>query len=222
MQLEAELSNHFEEYDHASIAFRYDSLSPILKKKIEQLLSEAESFHYPFEKLGKHLNIIHSRDNRLRIFSWDERTGGSMHDMAAIVQYQTASKQIKTYWLDSPSIGKEGARFNEVYFEIHNLQINGQLYYLCFGWGTYGSGNHHNTILIFSLEEEQLQLCDACIDRNYQLIMAPRMYKIELQFDENQQEISFNEFKEDEETGFFQSTGKRIRLKLKGNKFMSD
>lgn len=55
---------------------------------------------YPFTKLKEKMYVVTSRDNRLRIYSWDRQTGGTMHDFDNVFQYRGKSGKVYTWTAD--------------------------------------------------------------------------------------------------------------------------
>ena len=218
-KIEDELLVAFENYIKSDYYSRFDSLRPKLKKQVENALSNPESFDYSFYALSKFVTIVKSSDEQVKIFSWDELTGGSWHDMAVIVQFKTKNQKIKTKWIDSDIREDPSGIIDTIQYEINDVTIDNKMHYLCFGWGTHGSGHHHNSILIFSIVNDAIQTCKSCISEDYLMIQAPRREKINISYNKQSQEISFNEFKYNDDIGFFESTGKRIQLKLKNGKY---
>ncbi len=218
-KVEKELILEFENYINSDYDTRYNNLRPKLKKKVETVLSIPESFTYNFDSLSKYMTIIQSNNDKVKMFSWDELTGGSWHDMAVIVQFKTKDQKIKTQWIDSDISEEVSGLTDAAQYEINDVIIDNKVHYLCFGRGTYGSGHHHKSILIFSIENGTIQPCESSILKDYSTIQATRRDKINLSYDKEKQEISFNEFKYNDDIGFFEATGKRIKLKLKGGKF---
>ena len=216
--VESELISEFQNYRNSDYEIRFDSLRSKLRFQIENILSNPKSYEYRFDSLSNHIKILKSNDGKVRIFSWDEMTGGTWHDMAVIVQYRN-NNEINIQWIDS-DIGEEPNGITDaIQFAIYDIQINEQPHYLCFGWGTYGSGLHHNSILIFSIENDSLKVCSNCIEEDYSTILSPRSNKINLQYDETEKVISFNEFIYDSEVEYYMPTGKRVKLKFKNGKF---
>ncbi|MGV6832061.1 MAG: hypothetical protein ACWA5P_10950 [bacterium] len=220
-KIEDDLCSTFEIYYEVDYDKRYDSLRPQLKQHIKEVLTDSTSFDYPFSKLSEHVRIITSKDKKVRLFSWDELTGGSWHDMAVIAQFITKDQKVKAVFIDS-DISEEGTvgLTSAIQYELHEVLINNKTYYMCFGWGTFGSGHHHNSILIFDLENDTINPCETCISESYKLIQAPRATKINLAYDEVLKQLSFNEFLYDDDIGFYQPTGKQVVLKLKNGTFI--
>ncbi|MEO5859796.1 MAG: hypothetical protein ABIR33_12695 [Pyrinomonadaceae bacterium] len=52
---------------------------------------------YAFPKLQEKMFIATSSDGRLRIYSWDRETGGTMHDFEAVFQYRGRSGKVYTW-----------------------------------------------------------------------------------------------------------------------------
>lgn len=72
-------------------------------KRLSDLLikqgTRPEILRYTFPKLKDKMSIATSKDGKLRIYSWDTETGGTMHDYSSIVEYQGASGKVYT-WAD--------------------------------------------------------------------------------------------------------------------------
>jgi len=218
-KVESEFILEFQNYRNSDYDTRFSSLRPKLRNKIENILSSTNSQEYPFDSLSKYMRIIKSNDNKVRIFSWDELTGGTWHDMAVIIQFKNNKNILTTQWIDSDISEEPTGITDAIQYEIYDVEINKKPHYLCFGWGTYGGGHHHNSILIFSIENDSLKFCSNCIEKDYSIIQAPRNTKINLKYEKTEEVISFNEFKYDNEIGFFMPTGKTVNLKLKNNKY---
>jgi len=103
---------------------------------------------------------------------------------------------------------------------VYELPINGSKYYLTFASGTHGSGHQHKIVQIFSIARDKLVKCNSCFSDNSDLIIEyPRSDKANLIFNEKTNEISYSEFKLDDNIGFYRPTGKVITLKLVNGKF---
>lgn len=64
---------------------------------------------YPFPKLKDKMGVATSKDGKLRIYSWDTETGGTMHEHSSVIQYQGASGKVHTWTYDPPPDGSEDA-----------------------------------------------------------------------------------------------------------------
>jgi len=109
----------------------------------------------PANQLGHALNssaqqgilILTSKDKRLRLYTWDTVGGGTMHAMAGLVQ-----------WRDSAgAIHVQPFQTKVVYYDLHQIDLNGNTIYLTFGWGTWGGGGQHIVADVFALQESKLK-----------------------------------------------------------------
>jgi hypothetical protein len=218
--LDNQLTLEFRKMIQADYLARYDSLAPLFKAHLQKSLSTSAAFATPFDSLSNEMLIIQSEDKNLRIFSWDEISGGTWHDMAAFVQYKTKTGHIKVSQLDTDREGELSQYTDVIVNKIHQVVMNDQIHYLTIGWGTHGAGNHHMIARIFKIDGENLIRCASCFSTNEDLVIeAPRSIKIGLVFNSTNNEITYNEFKMNEDSGFNELTGKLVVLKLKNGKF---
>ncbi|WP_276133915.1 hypothetical protein [Polluticoccus soli] len=76
--------------------FRYDSLEAINKSLIRLLIQNPGLLNADFSKLnGKGSVVSTSEDKRVRIYSWDDGTGGTMRSANSVIHYKVGS-QIKS------------------------------------------------------------------------------------------------------------------------------
>ena len=80
-------------------------LSGLLLKQGHQL----DVLKYGFPKLKDKMGVATSKDGKLRIFSWDTETGGTMHEHSSVIQYQGASGKVHTWTYDPPANESEDA-----------------------------------------------------------------------------------------------------------------
>ncbi|HPF10083.1 MAG TPA: hypothetical protein PKW08_07315 [Flavobacteriaceae bacterium] len=220
-QIETDLVKLFEVYRAADYELRYDSVRPALRNRMEAVFSEVNTLNYPFDSLGKTIKMIASDDGKVRVLSWDEATGGTWHDMAVLVQYLAADGSLHVEWIDSDIAEEPNGLTPDLLYEMHTLKTDQDTYYLCFGWGTFGSGHHHNSLFVFSIADTGVTVCDACIDERLQFIFAPRGAQIDLRYDTAQWCIRFNTFVMDNETGFYRPTGGITQLQWNGSRFVT-
>jgi hypothetical protein len=218
--IENELVTAFKVYKNANYEVRYDSLRKVLKSKFVSVLSNAETFTYNFEKLSKFVTIIRSKDKKVNMFSWDQLSSGNRHDMLSIIQYKNKNNKVFTKVIDTDIAENNKAIISDIFFEIFNIEISNKNTYLCFGWGTYGAGHHHNSILLFSIEKDSVKFNTDAIAKKEAFISAPRGKKIGLHYNNKEKLIIYNEFLLDDNIGFYLPTGKVVRLEFKDNKFI--
>ena len=78
------------EYDEA----KNDKANESLKQTLIRNGKRLDILRYAFPKLKDEMFVSTSPDGKLRIYSWDLQTGGTMHDYASIFQYQGKSGSI--------------------------------------------------------------------------------------------------------------------------------
>jgi hypothetical protein len=102
--IETELAGHIKKIDYWANfenpdkkINKYDSLvmeNTILTQKLYDILkSNRNSVSYDFPALSADgINIAVSDDRNLRIFSWDTKTGGTMHMFNSVLQYSSENR----------------------------------------------------------------------------------------------------------------------------------
>ncbi|MEL7221231.1 MAG: hypothetical protein AAGJ93_07930, partial [Bacteroidota bacterium] len=88
-ELDQHLTQTYQTAIEADYQLRYDSLGPLFKEELKLALSEVKTMAYPFELLADEIRIVRSADGNFITYSWDERNGGSWHDMTAIAQFRS-------------------------------------------------------------------------------------------------------------------------------------
>ncbi len=66
----------------------------LLRSKLLKHGKRLAVLKYPFSKLKGEMFVATSKDGKLRIYSWDMQTGGTMHDYAAVFQYVGKNKKV--------------------------------------------------------------------------------------------------------------------------------
>ena len=215
------LTNEFTSMVNAGFDKR-DSLSELFKVNLKEILIKPQTFYIPFDSLATQIKIVASSDSLLRIFSYDERTGGSWHDNASIAQFRVNNDQIIVQQLDTDEEYRVGGYTDVIIYKIHTLEIDDNTYYLTIGWGTHGSGLHHELVQIFTYDGKVFRKADFLFENEESLlVVAPRRDKISIVYDSIKKEIDYTYFVGDEETGRYNSTGFHKILKLEGRNFKS-
>ncbi len=78
----------------------YDKLeaeNAALKKQIMGFAGKSGTLSYGFPKLQGKMFIATSADRKLRVYSWDRETGGTMHDFESVYQYRGRSGKVHTW-----------------------------------------------------------------------------------------------------------------------------
>lgn len=200
---------------------RYDSLAPNFRTAIIKVLAKKDLFEYPFDSLATRLKIIRSSDKKLRVFSWDEKTGGSRHDFSAVVQYMGSNGKLTAHSINNFRITGEKEYTEAGYYEVHTLAKGSDPRYLLLGWGTFGAGHQHYVARVLQYKEDRLVDCNQCFDgKDFWPIVLSRSDKAELAFDTETNSIFHKQFRENEEAGYYAATGKMVVLKWDGTTFI--
>jgi len=192
--------------------------------ELESLLIKEKSLSYDFKLLTKYINITESEDKSLRIFSWFSQKDKDYKNISSIIQFKGENNKVKIKKIDFKTV-LYSAWINlkpSSYLKnkIHKIKIKNKDYYLSLANGTYNRGFHHSSILIFSIEKDDIKFCVNCIDKRYSLLKVPATYKIDLKYDEKTKTISFNDFRFLKRSNIALPTGKKVQLKLKDGKFI--
>ncbi|MEL6987392.1 MAG: hypothetical protein AAGK97_06135, partial [Bacteroidota bacterium] len=190
-----------------------------LKFKNEFKKELRHSDNNQFDSLSTRIKIVESQNKLLTIYSWDEKTGGSWHSIRALAKFRTEDHKFKVIEITGGSA--EGDELTgELIYQIHEFLFANKIYYLTFGWGSGGGGHHYTIVQIFEIRKDNLINCKNFFNSNENLIVrAPRSSKINLKYNSERCEITHNEFKLNEETGFFYETGSIAKWKFLDNKF---
>ncbi len=105
-----------------------------------RVLLREDSFEYPFDSLGS-LGRIASRDNRLRIFTWNYSNSPADHRYSGYIQYRK-NDSISLYPLEQ---GEERSGFESrvfepdnwygaLYYQVHDVVYSGRTYYTLIGF----------------------------------------------------------------------------------------
>ena len=197
------------------------NLVPQFRKGLEDLLSNPNSFDYPFVELAQKIKIRISKDKRVRIFSWDDNTNPDWRHICSIAQYKDDHGKIRIRWL---SVGDEylTGEFTDVWiYGIHELGSGKHKRYMTIGEGTHGEGQHHLCIQIFGIDGKDLVRCQNCFENasDYLVIQAILLDHFNLIYNQEDFEISYSTFERDESSGFYIKTGERTKLRYNGTVF---
>lgn len=220
LKYDNQLTLDFQKMMNAELYVRYDSLGPLFKNNLNDVLKRKNAMDYPFKNLNEEIKIIYSKDKKLRFFSWNEKTGGSWNNIAVIAQFRTTNENCDIKIISNGNQIETGEFTDAVIYKIHEFKINGIKHYLTFGWGSHGGGNHHEIVQIFKFEKNKLIKCKTCFEEGTDIVIqASRTNKINLEFDINRLELKTNEFILNEQFDRYEQTGKEIKWVLKDNKF---
>ena len=177
---------------------------------------------FPFDSLANKITIISSKDKKLRIFSWNEFSGGTWHAYNSAYQLNLENSSYSGFLTsESDSIGT--LLFDDIiHYKIQKIEKN---QYLVKGYGTHGHGFDFYTFRLFSFKNGIVTDCDKCFDGKDRLVFnKPRAFDISSVYNLETQEISYPEMKtsyfEGEDSGFTEPSGKILKLKYKNGVFI--
>lgn len=70
---------------------------------------------YAFPKLTAEMDVATSQDGKLRIYSWDTQTGGTMHFNDCVFQYQGSSGRVQTWVFPKTNESDAGAAYSRIF-----------------------------------------------------------------------------------------------------------
>jgi hypothetical protein len=187
-----------------------DVFAPIFKEKLIKHLKKPITFTQKLDSLSQYLTISTSEDKKIKFYSWDDRTGGSWHNINCFAQFEGSNGKIIVQQLNTEN---ELEFTDSAIYEIYKLIIKNKTYYLTLAWGTHGSGEEHRIIQVFSMSDDKLTKYKACFTNNNDLILHyGRTETLNLTFNPTTKIISYNKKEYDRKTK--SQKIKTIRLKL--------
>jgi hypothetical protein len=118
--IERELLRHLEAVaKYGTYGGEYDDdKSAAANHAIRQMLlrygARADVLKFAFQKLKKEMFVATSDDGKLRIYSWDMQTGGTMHDYDAVFQFAGKSGKLRT-WVPSRDDESAGPFYTAIF-----------------------------------------------------------------------------------------------------------
>ncbi|MBK8878571.1 MAG: hypothetical protein IPN74_08505 [Haliscomenobacter sp.] len=219
-KIDNELTGIFHTMVNADYQLRFDSLAPAFKKQLFVNLVNPITFDNSLDSLTKYVTIKTAADGKIKFYSWDDLGGGTWRHINCIAQFKSDTGKILVQPLNSENEVETGEFTDSEVYEVYEIDIDKKTYYLTFSWGTHGSGHQHQIIQIFTIIEDRLTKCNSCIANSNELVITyPRTEKANLVFNQKTSEISYDEFKIDQHSGFYKPTGQVITLKLVNGKF---
>jgi len=85
-----------------------------LRDKLLKYGKRADILRYGFPGLKDKMYVTTSKDRRLRIYSWDLETGGTMHDYASVFQYKGKSGKIYS-WAETLEDESAGVFYHQIF-----------------------------------------------------------------------------------------------------------
>lgn len=196
-------------------------MSPIIESRLISNLNDSADFHNPYKKLSKYVTISRSEDSLVKLLSWDRISGGSWHDYASYVQFKTKSGEVKYQRLDSGNETETGEPTSVLVYKVHTFNVKGDSHYMVMGYGTYGSGKQHVLVRMYKINDDKFVLCEKVFgDEKYLYVGSNRVDKINLEFNPEAEELSYNYYEFDGDIGFYKREPIRVTWVFDDGKFI--
>jgi len=214
-KIDRNLTSAYKNLMGADENIRCDSLEPIFMRKVSAALHNPITLNNTFDSLSHYITITNSEDGKIKFYSWDNECGGTWHMINSLVQFIKVNGEIGVQKLSTGNEVRDGGYSDCSYYEVHEVPINNSKIYITFAWGTHGEGLEFDRIQAFKIVGNQLIECKSCIENKKDLVLEYRRDgKLNLRFNPNSNEITYNEFRKDENEQFPHFTGKMITLRL--------
>jgi hypothetical protein len=112
----ARLSNidRWSNYGPTSDFDKLEKENQVFRSELLTSLRVAPTLTYGFPRLKGKMYVTTSKDGRLRIYSWDCQTGGTMHDFDAVYQYRGKSGKVYS-WARSAEDESGGVFYHDIF-----------------------------------------------------------------------------------------------------------
>lgn len=218
-----ELAELFRKLIDADPELRWDSLVPLFRQKFIHYLKDAESFDDAFNELSNYVQIIGSSDGKVKFYYWNQRNEGTWLDLQCLAQYKLDNGNVQMIEVSSGEEPVEGTFTDSAIYEIHEIKNDKTTYYITFGSGSHGSGHSHNIVQVFFIEDKKLVKCTSCFPIAGDLVIEyPRSGSPNLAFNSLTHEITYNEFVLNVDIGFYEPSGRVVKLKWKEGRFVEE
>ncbi|RTQ46849.1 hypothetical protein EJV47_20990 [Hymenobacter gummosus] len=141
--------------DHLSLPDSVERANERFRRKLlHYAATEPATLTAEFRLLrAEHLTIATAPDQQLRIYSWDTRTGGTMHFFANVYQFRRGPATVGARCLPLPAGHTEPGGF---YSELFAVRKGAQTYYLGLAHGIHSSRDCYQQVKVFTIEAGQL------------------------------------------------------------------
>ncbi len=233
-QVEIELLgylNDISKYGNYGGEYDEEKLSAANKGLRESLMNNgtrAATLAYAFPKLKDEMYVATSKDGKLRIYSWDKQTGGTMRDFAAVFQFSGSSGKTVMY-----AKNDEEESAGSFYPEIFQVPSKGGPIYLATSTFIGSTSMHGQSVKTIKIIGDDLDL-DAKLIRtaagltnsvgfgyDFFSVVDRKERPIKLfEFNEAKKEFRFPVVIEDEKTPQGRVTDKFITYRFNGTHFV--
>jgi len=108
-------STYLGEYDET----KNDEANKALRETLVRNGKRLDILRYAFPKLKDKMYVTTSADGKLRIYSWDLGTGGTMHDIANVFQFQGKGGGVNT-WSETGNDESGGGGYYSQIFQVNS------------------------------------------------------------------------------------------------------
>lgn len=198
----------------------YESAQDSVRQAVQAFMAADPQMEQDLTQAGDWLKVVVSPDRRLRICSWDERSGGTMHDMCVLAQIRLSSGEIMYQRLDPPP-GDPGPLYDVMFLELYQLPSPTGPRYLAIGLGAYGSGHHHRVARLFVLGEQGLHDVPHAFGDSVSLtVLFSHGESTFLQYDPEQRVLTHPEMREEPSMGRQYPTGRTLHWQYQQGRFV--
>lgn len=200
---------------------RYEAAQDSVRQAVQDLLAQDPQMQQMLSELSDWLTVVTSPDLRLRIASWDEKSGGTMRDMAVLAQLRLANGELRYLRLD-PAFATDEAGTDVRYETLFQLNTSRGHCYLVFGVGTYGGGHYHRSARLLEIKDGGLHdVPHAFGEVPWLELRIPNQHEATLHFDPQTKTLTYPEFVEDSKSGWSRPTGREVQWQFEAGRFVS-
>lgn len=221
----SEVGSYGGEYDEE----RRSAASNAFKQKLMNAAVRRDILTYAFPKLKESMFIATSRDGKLRVYSWDLESGGTMHDYDRVIQFMgTRGKVIA--WSDNDESSEGSGAF---YTDVFQVTSKGGPIYLIVGTSRASSSLNGQSLNAVRIIGDDIDLAAKVIRTSkgltyevgfsydfFSVVDRPERPVRLFKFNESRNEFSFPIVIEDDETPQGRVTDKFITYRYNGKHFV--
>ncbi|TCP95056.1 hypothetical protein EDC44_1116 [Cricetibacter osteomyelitidis] len=207
----------------------YDKLEIAIKQFTDTLsayLKTPESMQCEFIKTGEAgVYILRSDDNKLRTFSWDEQSGGSMHDASAIYQYIDNQNNVVI-----TTEHANGFEIGPLTYQLSTIKLLDKIYYLAVDLSIGDGRNHMISAIFYQITNNGLEYANIIqtskLTNEINVAFDPTLINNDVSYpdftyDEQTQTLSFPVIMPSEDGyGSGKPTNEKIQYKFNGQHFV--
>jgi hypothetical protein len=222
------VSNYGGSGDYAAQA----DLNQKLRDALMKFGARSDVLDYPFPKLDEMMSITTSKDRRLRAYSWDTESGGTMHDYMTVYQFQKRNGDVGVWALPySDDISEYGA--GSFVHQIFQTETPKETLYLVVSTFIGSTSLSGQSLTVFRIENDNLNT-EAKLIRTtsglkssvsfsydfFSVVDRPERPIRLFEYDEAKKEFRFPIVIEDEKTPQGRVTDKFITYRFNGKYFV--